>query len=190
MKTIFIIIIFIFIAAVLGYFLLTKTAMAPITGPTLENKTADIQVKSMDFSQISPEFLFLAEIPKKLEVEHTPQLKAINIYNPELAGEKNIDKSQIYITYFKADGFLTLNTVEITQQDKMIINGHDAILYEITKKSEAPNFSGQPNWRNFKHKAIDIRLKITNPSYFYSFAHDPTLSEKIFNDFINSLVFL
>ena len=155
----------------------------------MEDKKMDILAKSADFAKIDQEFLFSAQIPKEFEAEYTSQLRAINIYNPRLPADNTIEKSQIYITYFKADRFLTLNTVEITQQDPINIKGHQAILYEITKKPESPNFSGQPSWRNYKHKAIDIRFTKNSPSYFYSFAYNQNLSEKVFNDFIDSLVF-
>ena len=102
----------------------------------------------------------------------------------------NIEKSQVYISFFQASKFLTLSTVDITKQDKITIKGREAILYEITKKAGAPNFSGQPDWRNFKHHALDIRHSNDNPSYFYSFAQNPNLSQKILDDFINSLVFI
>lgn len=188
MRIIFIIIfIVVFVAGILNFLLIEKVT-TPVTVPALEN-TENIMVKSIDFSKVNPEFLFSVSIPKEFEVEYIPKLKAMNIYNPKLTGGKNIDKSEIYITHFKADRFLTLNTVEITKQDKIILNGQDAVLYEITKKPEVPNFSGQPNWRNFKHKAIDIRFDSANPTYFYSFAYNPNLSAKIIGDFINSLFF-
>ena len=160
---------------------------SPITKNIEINKT-ESAVKLLDFSKINEEFSFSAEIPKELEVEYIPQLKAINIYTPTLQGDDNIEKSQLYISFFKASKFLTLSTVDITKQDKMIIKGYEAILYEITKKDGVPNFLGQPNWRNFKHQALDIRLTKDSPSYFYSFAYTPDLEEKVFNDIIDSIV--
>ena len=153
----------------------------------LEEDTVGVIVLD-DFSKINEEFSFSAEIPKELEVEYIPQLKAINIYTPTLQGDDNIEKSQLYISFFKASKFLTLSTVDITKQDKMIIKVYEAILYEITKKDGVPNFLGQPNWRNFKHQALDIRLTKDSPSYFYSFAYTPDLEEKVFNDIIDSIV--
>jgi len=203
MRIIFIIIFFIIVLGLISsvsYFLFTKETMAPITQTVMERSGVNemnTSLKLIDFSKINSEFLFSAEIPKEFEAEYVPQLRAINIYNPNLSEKNKIEKSQIYITFFKADGFLTLNTVEITQSNAAPIKGHEAILYEITKKPEVPNFSGQPSWRNFKHKAIDIRFSKNNPGPFYSFAYNTNLgtgssqasAEKIFNDFINSLVF-
>lgn len=190
MKIIFIVIVFIIIIGVisgLGYFLF-KEKTAPIKSQGEVNKVTNYE-KLVDFSNSNPEFLFSAKIPKEFEVEYIPQLKAINIYSPFFQGESNIEKSQLYISLFRASKFLTLNTVRITRQDKMTIQGHEAILYEITKREEVPNFLGQPHWRNIAHQAIDVRLNQDSPSYFYSFAKNPTLSQKIFDDFINSLIF-
>ena len=107
-----------------------------------------------------------------------------------MGGQTNIEKSQVYISFFQASKFLTLSTVNITRQDKATVKEREAILYEITKKDGLPNFSGQPDWRNFKHHALDIRLTQDSPSYFYSFAFAPDLEEKIFNDIIDSLIFI
>src|SRR3989344_4737496 len=188
MKTIFvirIIIITLGIAWGIVYFIPEEE------GSIVQNRETRIKesaVTLVDFSKINSEFLFSAEIPKEFEAEYLPQLKAINIYNPALKGDNNIEKSQMYISFFRASRFLTLNTVDITRQDKIIIKGHEAILYEIIKKDGVPNFSGQPYWRNFKHKALDIRLTKDSPSYFYSFAYTPDLGEKVFNGITDSVV--
>src|SRR3989344_2435010 len=191
MKIIFVIgiSIFIFVIALGIIYFLPQKDKAPVMQNTELNKT-ESTVKLLDFSKINSEFLFSAKIPKGFEVEYIPQLKAINIYDPSLDRQTNIEKSQLYISFFKASKFLTLSTVDITRQDKAAIKGHEAILYEITKKDGVPNFAGQPIWRNFKHQALDIRLTSNSPSYFYSFAHTPDLQEKLFNDIMDSLVFM
>ncbi len=79
-----------------GYFL-SKEKITPVATKTPASEIIDT-VKLVDFSQINLEFLFSAEIPKELEVEYIPQLKAINIYNPFLISQTNIEKSQLYIT--------------------------------------------------------------------------------------------
>ena len=169
-------------------YFLPKEKTRPIA-QNLEADEIDASLVLVDFSKINPEFLFSAKIPKEFSVEYIPQLRAINVYNPLLAGENTREKSQVYISFFKAGRFLTLNTVDITRQDNMTIQGREAILYEITKKDGVPDFSGQPNWRNFKHQALDIRLTGDSPSYFYSFAYSPDLTEEMFNNIISSLVF-
>lgn len=190
MKHIFIIVIFIVVLGlIIGiiYFLPKGNEIPLVQNP--KNDISEVLKKPIDFSRISPEFLFSAQIPKEFKAEYVSNVRAINIYDTSQSGESNIEKSQMYITFFKTNTFLTLQTVSITQQDRVSINGKDATLYEITKKETVPNFAGQPIWRNFKHKAIDIRHSKDTPSYFYSFAQNPILSQKIFDDFINSLSF-
>lgn len=189
-KRIFIIVIFIIaIGLVIGMiYFLPKGNTSPLMQDA-ENKISEVFEKTIDFSEINQEFSFSAKIPKEFEVEYVSNVRAINIYNPSQTGDSNIEKSKIYVSFFKASKFLTLNTVEITQQDKVTVQGREAILYEITKKETVPNFTGQPTWRNVTHKAIDIRASQNSPSYFYSFAKNPDLSQKIFDDFINSLNF-
>lgn len=164
--------------------LTTPVSENKITNPTLPQLT-----KSVDFSKINPEFLFSAKIPKEFEAEYVDSLKAINVYNPILPGNSNIDKSQIYITFFQASKFLTLSTVVITRQDKLTINGHQAIFYEITKRKEFPDFFGQPSWRNSTHQALDVRLSQNNPTHFYSLAYNPSLLKNTIDDIVASLVF-
>jgi len=196
MKAVFIILSLVIIGSIVsaGYFLFKKEKIAPDLPPfqiDQVNKVnkEDNAVKLTDFSKINPEFLFSAKIPKEFEAEYIPKSRAINIFNPSLAGNSNIEKSQIYISFFKAGRFLTLSAVNIDRRDKMIVKEKEAVLYEITKKETAPDFSGQPFWRNQKHKALDIRLTQDNPSYFYSLAYNPDLPEEIIDGIIASLVF-
>lgn len=176
------------LAAILvaGYFLYAK----PQKYPESANPNTSISAPSreVDFSSISAEFLFSAQIPAEFKTEYLPDKRAIIIFNPSLPGNNNIDKSLLYISYFKANTFLTLSTVDITRREPLNIQGRPAILYEITKKDGIPNFSGQPLWRNTTHLALDIRATPNNPSHFYSFARRPSLSEKTFDNIINSLM--
>ncbi|MDO8660008.1 MAG: hypothetical protein Q7K54_05430 [Candidatus Parcubacteria bacterium] len=191
MKVTFIIVLLVVVIGLIsgvGY-LLFKDKVSSVKPIGQISETNDT-IKLVDFSKINSEFLFLVKIPNEFETKYIPELKAINIYSPSSDGQTNIEKSQVYISFFKASKFLTLNTVDITRQDKMTIKGREAILYEITKKVRIPNFAGQPNWRNFKHQALDIRLTQDNPSYFYSFAFAPDLEEKIFNNIMDSLIFI
>ena len=182
----------VFVLCLAYYFFVVKRGVDFL--PEKENnivmqKDSITHKKMVDFSKTNQDFSFLAEIPEDFELEYIPQLRAINIYNPHLNRESMREKSQIYISFFKASKFLTLSTVEITRQDKITIKDHEAVVYEITKKNGVPNFPGQPNWRNFQHIAIDVRLNKDNPSYFYSFAQDPNFSQTVFEEFINSIVF-
>ncbi len=197
MKIIFIIgiVLVITIAFAVGvfYFLLGEKINSGVTQTSKDDRKVSVAsppIIRADFSDINPEFLFSAQIPVSLKLEYLPKRKAINIYNSALTGKDNLEKSQMYVSFFKANKFLTLNTVKITKQDKMTVQGHDAILYEITKKDGVPDFYGQPIWRNFKHEALDIRLSSESPTYFYSFAKNPSMDQKVFDDFVNSLIFI
>ncbi len=170
MKSIFIAVIALALIGILG-------------GVALESPVdQSVNSRVIDFSKINPEFSFSAEILEQFEAEYIPGLRAINVYDS--AGE-----SQIYISFFKANTFLTLKTVDISRQDRVLVGGREAVLYEITKKDTAPNFPGQPSWRNSTHRALDIRVSSDSPTYFYSFAYNPNFPEESFNDLIDSLSF-
>ncbi len=198
---IFISTILIILLGLLGYFLFTGKGTVP-TGDVQERGKREAvtenelpSFKDVDFSKFNPVFRFAGDIPIDWEVTQIPELQAINIYDSSVSsGEKFSpegmrEKSQIYISSFEANRFLTLSTVEVISQDQTVIRGHDAVLYEIAKKSGVPDFLRQPDWRNFRHKALDTRFTKNSPSMFYSFAYNPKLSEETFNSFINSLVF-
>ena len=183
------------ILVALGYFLFLQKGAIPSTpkGKT-DERSEDAReprfgFKRIDFSEFNSSFQFSGEIPLEFEIEYIPQLKAISIYDATLPGDNIREKSKIYITYFESDRFLTLNSVDILQREETLVKGHEAILYEIAKKKEFPDFPGQPSWRNKQHKAVDIRLKKDSPSLFYPIAYSPDLGEKIFSDFLNSLEF-
>lgn len=176
----------------LSYLFFSKSGddfMEKMADFVLKEDSTKESLKLVDFSEINSQFNFSAKIPSEFEAEYVTSLRAINVYNPNLPGSNNIEKSQLYITYFNANNFLTLNTVDIIGLEKMAPVGREAILYTITKKTSVSNFVGQPSWRNFTHKALDIRISENNPSIFYSFAYHPKFSKKRFNDFINSLEF-
>lgn len=188
MRIIFISVAVVVLLGIVGYFLLSQNESKDaedIKSP--DNSTSTFVRK--DFSQYNADFRFSAEIPKEFGVEYIEQLSAISIYDSNQEAKNIRDKAQIYITNFEANRFLTLRTVDISQQIVTTIKGRDAILYEITKKQGVPDFISQPSWRNFKHKVLDIRFTKNNPSIFYPFAYNPDLSEEIFTHFIDSLVF-
>ncbi|MEK7519274.1 MAG: hypothetical protein AAB565_00590 [Patescibacteria group bacterium] len=190
-----IIFLIIIILGALIYFLSMKKAEAPIVPKEREEKMGEAEAeklpsfKQADFSKFNSSFKFMGKIPAGFEIEYIPQLKALSIYDPNFSGENVREKSQIYITYFEANGFLTLSTVDILKREETLTRGYDAVFYEIAKKSVVPDFSQQPSWRNQKHTALDIRFTRNSPSLFYSFARNPDLSEGVFNDFINFLEF-
>jgi|SRR3989344_5047468 len=172
---------------VLGFlYVWSNGGMAPSQmAATEEMASVTNSVKRVDFSKVNPEFTFSADIPSNFKAEYLSQARAINIFDPAAQAQA----SQILLTFFKANDFLTLSTVTITRREKMSIQGREAVLYEIEKKPEAANFTGQPEWRNQKHIAIDVRLNENSPTYFYSFAYNPVMQEQIFNDMMNSIDF-
>jgi len=183
---IFVIAIFV-LPLVFGYFFVSqnKDLIEKMISLTVDEKSS----KSVDFTEVDSRFGFSSQIPSEFKAEYLPSLRAINIYDPSLPGTGNIEKSQLYITYFNANSFLTLNTVDIIGAEKMTVLGKEAILYTIAKKLNVPDFLGQPSWRNLAHKALDIRVSTENPSIFYSFAYKQNLGKKSFDNFINSLTF-
>lgn len=191
MRTLFIGIVLAVLLGLAGYFFFVQKQTDPtVLKEEISKEEGKIpSLHPVDFSILNPVFRFSGQIPSVFEVEYIPQLKAFSIYDSRLPAESIREKSQIYISSFEANRFLTLSTVEITQQDETLIHGHDAVLYEITKKPGVPDFPGQPSWRNSKHKALDVRLEKSNPSVFYSFAYNPELSQALFDQFINSLEF-
>ncbi len=142
-----------------------------------------------NFASQDPVFRFSAVLPGNLRVEYVPEIESINIYDTNSSEDEIIDKSQIFIRYFRASSFLSLNTVDILSRQETSVNGHEAVAYEIRKKEGIADFAFQPFWRNQQHKLIDIRFSSHSPTLFYVFSYNPEMSEKQFKDFIDSLLF-
>lgn len=151
--------------AAIGYGVLHKQAK-PQTITETKSETPQISFREIDFTKINPSFRFSAKVPQGLEVG-----------------------SDIFITTFQASQFLKLKTVDIYREEKTTLNGHDAVIYEIEKKPDAPNFVNQPSWRNERHTAIDIRFSKNNPTIFYSFAFRPGVEQSTIDSFLDSLIF-
>lgn len=144
-------------------------------------------INAPDIFEVHSAYGFSAQIPAKWQVEAVPAIEALNIFDPDFPGENNLEKSQIFIRYFKADAFLTLSTVTIFSQDETEINGRPTVVYDIEKKSGVADFISQPGWRNERHKVTDIRVSDTSPSVFYVIARRPDLDQEVFDYFLNSL---
>lgn len=142
-----------------------------------------------DIPNVDQNFNFSAEIPTNWEVEYIPASQSINIYDPASPAEQTLEKSQIFIKYFKASQFLTLQTVTIHERTETAINTRPTVIYDIEKKAGVANFPSQPIWRNQRHIVTDIRETDDNPTIFYVFAKRPDLDQKTFDDFINSVTF-
>jgi len=153
-----------------------------------EATKSELITQTINFTQLNSIYKFSSTIPSTWKAEYLPALESINIYDPSLPGN-SLQQSQIFIRYFKGSKFLTLTTVDIFKRESLILNGRDAVRYEIKKKANIPNFPNQPPWRNEQHMVTDIRYSKENPSTFYVLAKNPSLSEEIFNQFINNLAF-
>jgi len=134
-------------------------------------------------------FDFTAEIPSTWLVEVLSEIESVNIYDPNIAGVNNLEKSQIFVRYFQANDFLTLNTVSILNKEKSEVNGRSTVTYDILKKADVENFRLQPSWRNGRHLVTDMRVSDSNPSVFYVFGRRPDLDEDVFGRFLKSLRF-
>lgn len=171
-----------------------RTASAP-SGP-VASVSSDEQapasykrIVAKDIHGYAGAFRFAAAIPASWAVEAIPQSNALNVYDPAADGQTNIEKSQIFIKFFRANSFLTLSTVNVLERRPQIIRGRQSVSYVIEKKSGVANFQGQPLWRNVKHRVTDIREAEEKPAIFYVFAKRPDLSDDVFDEFLQSLVF-
>ena len=158
-----------------------------IAKTTQPEKTASQTFDTAQFENIP--FDFTAEIPAEWQAEYISEIEAINIFDPALEAESNLEKSQIFIRYFNASQFLTLSTVTIHSQTESTINNRPAVTYDIEKKSGVPNFAYQPAWRSQRHFVTDIRSSDDSPTTFYVFARNPDLSQNIFDSFLKSVIF-
>lgn len=194
------------ILVLLGYIVVhTKTKeQSPIPPPSPElsllptqNPTATPQatatpfktIKARDIANIPAAHRYSAEIPEDWQVEVVKENESLNLYHPKAAGDSNLEKSQVFIRSFRANSFLTLNTVAVLRRIELTINGRPTVQYTIEKKPEIPPFPLQPAWRNTKHVVTDIRSTDRNPAIFYVIARRPDLDEKLYTHILNSIRF-
>lgn len=144
-------------------------------------------ITSQSINQASSKFSFQSQIPNNWQAEAITSINAINIFDPTISGENNLEKSQIFIRFFEANSFLTLNTVTIYAKENTIINARPAVVYDIEKKSNVANFVSQPLWRSQRHIVTDIRTSDSNPTIFYVIAKSPNLDQEIYDNFLNNL---
>lgn len=139
-----------------------------------------------ELAELDSNFNFSVEIPAQWEVENVAEIQALNFYDPAASGDTNLDKSQIFVRYFLAQEFLTLDTVTIHSSEELTVNGHEAVEYDIEKRSEVANFISQPAWRNQRHIVTDVRVS-TNSLVFYVFGQRPGLDQATLDQFFQSL---
>lgn len=160
--------------------------------PTADSKTESnpkLNNQTIDLSTSNPAYKFSVVIPSNWKLEYISANESVNLYDPNSTGSNNLEKSQIFIRYFKANSFLTLNTVDIIKREETSVGSRAAVAYEIKKKPSVPNFPNQPLWRSAQHSLIDIRYTNSNPSEFYVIARNPNLDPAVFDTFLNSLKF-
>lgn len=164
----------------------------PARDPSLVAKEAPVMnedaFETVDFSTINPDFRFAAKIPTGWKVEVVPSIQALNVYDPSGEGSAR-EQSQIFIRQFTASNFQTLTAVDVLSREELRVADHQAVRYEIKKKSSVRDFPDQPSWRNEQHTVTDVRFTSKNPSVFYVFAKRPSLSQEVFDSFLQSLVF-
>lgn len=161
---------------------------APVVpAPTEEKKTKFFSTREL--GEIDEHLSFSAQIPTSWEVEYVSEIDSINFFAPLAEGENNLDKSQIFVRYFTANQFLTLQTVTIHSQTELTLNGRPAVTYDIEKKTGVADFPSQPNWRNQRHLVTDIRSTDENPTVFYVFGQRPGLESNSVQAFLESISF-
>lgn len=167
----------------------TLVEATPVTNNTVANDplTNGQILHAQDIPGVDPAFTFSATLPPNWQAEAVPASQAITIFDPSLGDKNNLEKSQIFIRYFKANEFLTLSNVTILERTPVAINGQAAVRYRIEKKPNTATFNHQPSWRNQQHTVTDIRVSDDNPAIFYVIAQRPDLPDETYQVFLNSL---
>lgn len=133
------------------------------------------------------DFPLTFSIPQDLEAEYIPSRKAINLFSLNGTGTAR-SRSQMYISFFDADKFQTLTTVNVlSTKDLQVGQGaYTTKRYEIEKKANVATFADQPSWRNTKHIVTDLRAKEGLTRYF-AFAQNPDLNEATYQQILASI---
>lgn len=155
---------------------------------TLSQQSVEL-FSATSLSRVSPAYKFSMYVPRAWEAETVRANASINLYDPALTGPTNLEKSQVFIRYFRANTFLTLQYVNIISREQRTVAGRPAVSYVIEKKPSYANFQSQPAWRNIRHRVVDVRVSDTSPSTFYVFAKSPDLADAVFDAMLDTLVF-
>lgn len=146
-------------------------------------------VSATDIPGADPAFSFSAEIPSAWQVEAVAATQAINVYDPSLSASSNLERSRVFIRFFRASSFLTLTTVDIKSRTETTVGGRPAVTYVIEKRAGVPDFANQPSWRSQEHRVTDVRSTDASPTTFYVFGKRPDLDGATFEAFLASLKF-
>ena len=127
-------------------------------------------------------------VPTDMEVEYVPSIQSLNIFSVDGEGTAR-ERSQIFIRFFDASQFLTLNTVTIHETSDLIVGeeNYTARRYDIEKNPGVANFPDQPLWRNERHIVTDTR-KSSGFTRYYVVASNPELDTEIYESFLQNLV--
>lgn len=126
-------------------------------------------------------------IPEGWEVEYVPSIESLNLYTVAGSGTA-LERSQVFIRYFDASQFLTLQTVTIhITTDRSVGTGpYVARAYDIEKKAGVASFADQPSWRNSQHTVTDFRATEGYTRY-YVVAANPSLDTKVYEEVLASM---
>ena len=126
-------------------------------------------------------------IPGSWDVEWISSLEAWNLYDTRGAGSAR-ERSQIFIRYFDASSFLTLQTVTIHSATDLTVGDkhYTARQYDIEKKPNVRNFVDQPSWRNERHIVTDFRGEDGFTRYFVM-AANPLLDQKVYDRILSGI---
>ncbi len=124
-------------------------------------------------------------IPAGWEVEYVPSIQSLNLYTLKGSGTAR-ERSQIFIRYFDASSFLTLNTVTIHETTDTTVGPYTARRYDIEKNANVANFPDQPSWRNQRHIVTDFRATGGFTRY-YVVAANPQLDPAVYEQVLQSM---
>lgn len=166
----------------------TSATPRPELGAQKELSAVKSTENRFDFSVFSEVFQFSAVLPESLDAEYVSANESIAL-TPAEVGEPDLNSAQIFIRHFEAADFQTLSTVNVLSRGQTKVGTHEAVSYEIEKKPAVASFTNQPEWRNQKHKLIDVRYAPSGWTSFFVFSYNPTFSQAQFDAFIASLRF-
>lgn len=124
-------------------------------------------------------------IPAGWEVEYVPSIQSLNLYTLKGSGTAR-ERSQIFIRYFDASSFLTLNTVTIHKTTDTTVGPYTARRYDIEKNAGIADFPDQPSWRNQRHIVTDFRARDGFTRYFVV-AANPELDPAVYEQILQSM---
>lgn len=126
-------------------------------------------------------------VPAGMEIEYVPAIQSLNVFSVMGDGSAR-ERSQIFIRYFDASDFLTLNSVTIHQTEDLTVGGENypARRYDIEKKSGFADFPEQPAWRNERHIVTDTR-KSSGLARYFVIAKNPDLDMRVYEQFLDGV---